>query len=94
MLLSNKGALVCHYKSGAPMFFSQNITSAHASWHIGAPKALQRARVHNLKFPTSFKTLKIPYYFNKIKKYNFARDKHRALVHLNQKMSTDALYHR
>ena len=75
------------------MFFSQNITSAHGSWCTSAPKTLQREPLHNLKILTSFKILKISTSFNKLKKYDFTRDKHRAPVHLNQKMRTGALYY-
>jgi hypothetical protein len=52
------------------------------------------ALVHNLKIPTSSKSLKILTSFNKVKKYNFARDKHQESVRLDQKMSTSAHYHR
>ena len=75
------------------MFFGENVTNAYGSWCTSVPKTLQRALVHNLKIPTSSKSLKIPTSFCKVKKYDFARDKHRAPMCLDQKMSTDAHYH-
>ena len=72
------------------MFFGENITGVHGSLRTYMPKTLQRASVHNLKILASFKSLKIPASFNKFKKYDFAREKHRAPMCLNQKMSTSA----